>query len=54
MAAADATAAMQPIPKNVYTALYGDADRARERALAECQKASKRECAVIARGAVAH
>ena len=54
MAAADAKPALQPIPEKVYTALAGDRDAARARALAACRKATDRDCVVIGSGAVAH
>jgi hypothetical protein len=54
MAAADAKPALQPLPEKVYTALAGDRDAARARALADCRKATNRDCVVIASGALAH
>ena len=54
MAVADVKPALQPLPDKVYTALAGDADAAQTRALADCRKATNRDCVVIGSGALAH
>ena len=54
MAVADVKPALQPRPDKVYTELAGDADAAQTRALADCRKATNRDCVVIGSGALAH
>ena len=54
MATAETKAASLSLPAKAYTALAGNVDAARAEALAQCRKATTRDCVVIGTGAVAH
>ncbi|MDE0060878.1 MAG: hypothetical protein OXI22_02415 [Defluviicoccus sp.] len=54
MATAETKAASLSLPAKAHTALADDVDAARAEALAQCRKATNRDCVVIGAGAVAH
>ena len=54
VAAADASPTLRPIPKRVHTALGDNTGEARAAARAQCRKAAKRDCTVIAKGTLPH
>ncbi len=54
MAVSDANPALQSLLGKVHTALAGDADAARAEVLAQCRKATNRDCVVIGNGTLSH
>ncbi len=54
MAVAGTKQASLAVSETVYTALAGDPATARDKALAQCRKATNRDCVVIGDGAASH